>query len=130
MNTAYAPGHFQKWNLPSVRESKEAKRIRAEAAYRAACHLVNSRDGYRCRVCNCSGVMHHHHVIYRSRGGRDTVDNLCLLCASCHDEEHVKRTLAIEGNAETGLSLWRRSEAQQWFLWRQETAVRVYVGAP
>ena len=26
-----------------------------------------------------------------------------MICATCHDEEHVKRTLKIEGNADTGL---------------------------
>jgi HNH endonuclease len=37
-----------------------------------------------------------HHVVFRSHGGEDTMENLCTLCASCHDGVHIERELLIE----------------------------------
>jgi 5-methylcytosine-specific restriction endonuclease McrA len=70
--------------------------------------LVNDRDQMCCRVCqrycptNAIGVLdrgHHHHLVYRSAGGRDETWNVCLLCPKCHDAEH-KSKLQISGNAD------------------------------
>ena len=31
-----------------------------------------------------------HHIIFRSQGGGDVLDNLILLCLKCHNKEHGK----------------------------------------
>lgn len=35
-----------------------------------------------------------HHVRRRSQGGADSVDNLLIVCQSCHHEIHANPTLA------------------------------------
>ena len=52
---------------------------------------VFSRDEYTCQVCkrkrdeNGKGLkLHAHHIIYRSIGGSDRVDNLLTVCTDCH----------------------------------------------
>ena len=52
---------------------------------------VFSRDEYTCQVCkrkkdaNGEGLkLHAHHIIYRSRGGSDRVNNLLTVCTDCH----------------------------------------------
>ena len=58
--------------------------------------LISSR-GPRCEKCNFDVVeiLHAHHVIPRSRGGKDEESNLSLLCPNCHAIEHLN----LEGSA-------------------------------
>lgn len=49
---------------------------------------VFTRDGGRCKKCKESKKLHYHHIKKYSDGGENTSDNLILLCASCHAEEH------------------------------------------
>ena len=124
----------QKWELPTAVESKDDKRREAETNWRKVCRLVDVRDGYRCRVCgvatSCyiSGEGHHHHIVYRSRGGLDVSSNILRLCRACHSAEHAKK-LAIEGDADKALTFSLRDADGRWFVAKQETAPRVYVGA-
>ena len=46
------------------------------------------RDGYRCRHCGDSNGIHPHHVVYRSHGGKDALNNLLTLCWQCHRATH------------------------------------------
>jgi 5-methylcytosine-specific restriction endonuclease McrA len=104
------------------------------AAWLALCRLVDGRDERSCRCCgkrtnaDAVGLLrgHRHHVIYRSAGGPNATWNLATLCASCHNEEHVKKTLHVEGNADLALRFWKRGEDGELFLWRREIAVRVF----
>jgi hypothetical protein len=32
-----------------------------------------------------------HHIVYRSQGGTDDLDNLVTLCMKCHDDVHGGR---------------------------------------
>jgi RNA-directed DNA polymerase len=50
---------------------------------------VLERDGWRCQVCGCSVELQVHHIRWRSRLGGDQLDNLIVLCAQCHREQHV-----------------------------------------
>lgn len=90
---------------------RELARQRAEA-YRA----VDLRDRGACRVCGAvSREVHHHHVRYRSLGGRDTPENLLIVCPRCHDDIHSAR-IRVTGDAEVrdasgllaGLTIVRR----------------------
>lgn len=49
---------------------------------------VFKRDNGRCVECHSGEKLHYHHIKRYAQGGKDTVDNLILLCASCHAEEH------------------------------------------
>jgi len=52
---------------------------------------VLRRDGHRCRRCRKYGTKRNlelHHILPRSRGGRDTEDNLVTLCWRCHAWAH------------------------------------------
>lgn len=105
-----------------------------DKAWRDCCKIVDPRDGRACRCCgkrtnpDATGLLrgHRHHVIYRSAGGPDESWNVATLCASCHDEEHVKRTLHVEGNADIALTFLRRDANGEWYVWRQEISVGVF----
>jgi 5-methylcytosine-specific restriction protein A len=54
------------------------------------------RDGYQCRVCLrvVSGkAAHVDHIIPKSKGGSDLVDNLQTLCVSCHSKKEGWRAI-------------------------------------
>jgi hypothetical protein len=87
-----------------------ATRARARsAAYRRVCAIVDERDGNTCRCCGVwvGDARHHHHIIYRSRRGTDSTDNVIVLCARCHEGVH-RHQLEIEGDATSAVFTWRR----------------------
>lgn len=48
-----------------------------------------NRDNYTCQCCKTKkGTLNAHHIIYRSMGGADTLDNLITLCEKCHKKLH------------------------------------------
>ena len=48
-----------------------------------------NRDNYTCQHCKKrTGTFNAHHIIYRSNGGADTLDNLITLCEKCHRDLH------------------------------------------
>jgi 5-methylcytosine-specific restriction endonuclease McrA len=50
---------------------------------------VAERDGWRCRFCGRTNVgIEAHHIVYRSHGGPDTLDNLICLDRDCHGTVH------------------------------------------
>lgn len=55
---------------------------------------VYRRDNYTCQDCGARGgrdgntELHAHHVVPRSRGGGDHLDNLETLCLRCHNAAH------------------------------------------
>ena len=46
-----------------------------------------------CEVCNAVAV-DIHHIIYKSRGGSDLIENLVSLCRSCHNKAHNEQLTA------------------------------------
>ncbi|MBZ4031290.1 HNH endonuclease, partial [Ligilactobacillus salivarius] len=47
--------------------------------------FVLARDNYTCQVCKKKGGKFKiHHIIYRSLGGTNTVNNLTTVCSNCH----------------------------------------------
>lgn len=53
---------------------------------------VKKKYGNKCAHCNTSKYLQIHHKEYFSKGGQHTLDNLILLCADCHAEEHKGET--------------------------------------
>jgi 5-methylcytosine-specific restriction endonuclease McrA len=51
---------------------------------------VTERDGGRCRWCG-TPTSECHHIVYRSQGGQDEVDNLILLCTRDHALVHSNK---------------------------------------
>jgi len=52
---------------------------------------VLSRDGYTCQHCKGKSKnkkLRVHHIIFRSKGGTNSPDNLITLCETCHDKLH------------------------------------------
>jgi hypothetical protein len=50
---------------------------------------VLDRDNYSCQKCKKKNVkLHVHHIVFRSKNGTDTPDNLITLCDKCHDKLH------------------------------------------
>lgn len=48
-----------------------------------------NRDNYTCQCCKTKkGILNAHHIVYRSNGGADTLDNLITFCADCHKKLH------------------------------------------
>ncbi|MDA2915398.1 HNH endonuclease [Nitrospinae bacterium AH_259_B05_G02_I21] len=73
------------WKKRRVRLKKEAfARLRTK---------VFQRDRWRCRnpYCRSPRNLTVHHLVKRSQGGSDHIDNLITLCWACH--EQVERRL-------------------------------------
>jgi hypothetical protein len=79
--------HLQEWEcvaqmLQSFRQTWD---LRGSAAWRRR-YAVFERDGWRCRVPGCTSRrnLHAHHIVFRSQGGSDEIDNLVTVCATHH----------------------------------------------
>lgn len=51
---------------------------------------VLERDNYTCQQCRTFTYNAPHHVIYRSRGGSDTLENMITLCGPLENDCHRK----------------------------------------
>lgn len=59
---------------------------------------VLDRDNYECQKCKIkNGKLHVHHIVFRSKGGTNSPDNLITLCESCHEKLH-KGEFQIKGS--------------------------------
>ena len=60
------------------------------------------RDNFRCTHCNkaesASNRLHVHHIISKSKNGRDDLANLRTLCENCHMLRHSHMKLAKKRN--------------------------------
>lgn len=56
-------------------------------------YFVFARDNYTCQCCGKSKdkILQTHHIVYRSNGGTDRVDNLITVCTSCHTSDNHKK---------------------------------------
>lgn len=54
--------------------------------------FVLERDNYMCRRCGTRSTKKNpltlHHIVFRSRGGKSTPDNLITWCSECHRQYH------------------------------------------
>ena len=73
-------------NDPALRGSQYQDPTRLDENLRMACLM---RDGYRCQQCGTHTCrLEAHHILYRRRGGKDTLTNLLTLCERCHHLLH------------------------------------------
>ena len=63
------------------------------------------RDNYTCQCCGEKHIrLEVHHIIFRSQGGSDELDNLITLCEKCHKAIHDgKITLNLKGKRKRNL---------------------------
>ena len=55
-------------------------------------YYIFERDNYTCQCCGKkSKVLQTHHIIYRSNGGTNRVDNLITVCTDCHTTKAHKK---------------------------------------
>ena len=56
-------------------------------------YFVFARDNYTCQCCGKSKnkILQIHHIIYRSNGGTNRVDNLITVCTDCHTSKNHKK---------------------------------------
>lgn len=111
---------FQKRYAKSRADEKAEKRTAAKKQQRDVYRIVTERDKRKCRAClnqaNPSALDmlskgHHHHIVFRSAGGKDESSNLMLACARCHAAIHAHR-LSVRGNADE--ELWFSTETHAW----------------
>lgn len=102
-------------------DEKAEKRAKAQKDQRDVYRLVTTRDKRRCRAClnpadpsalDMLKKGHHHHIQFRSAGGRDESSNLMLACARCHAAIHAHR-LTVTGNADERLTF--KTEKNAWY---------------
>lgn len=60
-------------------------------SYRRLAQEVLKRDAWCCQFCGGRTNLHVHHVEWRSHLGRDQIENLITLCASCHSKLHAHK---------------------------------------
>jgi 5-methylcytosine-specific restriction endonuclease McrA len=58
-------------------------------------HIKNYIAAYgvptACEWCGRNNPADIHHIIFKSQGGGNEVDNLIALCRDCHDRSHFKK---------------------------------------
>ena len=59
---------------------------------------VRMRDHNRCRNCGATTKLSVHHIVKARNGGKDTLDNLVTLCASCHRRADAKPSPVFLGD--------------------------------
>ena len=85
------------------REPKRSAKRLPPVEYAALRAAVLARDHWACQapitnLYQMPGPIDPHHIIFRSQGGEDTMENLITLCRYHHDEIHARR-LWIIGDA-------------------------------
>ena len=75
---------------------------------------VLKRDGYTCQICGSKKNLEAHHIVPRSKGGTNLVENGITLCKECHRAVHEGKIRIITANI---LSLKAVSAVQQGKLW-------------
>lgn len=111
---------------PTPRWKDKVKKLSDDKKAERECYAqVDRRDSHCCRVCRArvGGVgmlqaVHHHHLVYRSRGGAHDTKNVLSLCVKCHSAVH-NGEIRLSGDADArshigvlnGVKLERGDEA-------------------
>ncbi|MBC8231815.1 HNH endonuclease [bacterium] len=71
-----------------VKGSEYQESNRLDENLRLACL---TRDDFACQKCNKKEtLLEAHHIVWKTKGGKDSIYNLITLCFSCHDKVHKK----------------------------------------
>ena len=72
---------------------------------------IYERDNYQCELCDSTKGLQKHHIVKRSQGGKDTPENLILLCWDCHHGKygvHGKEGNKLDLQLKAGLEWYYR----------------------
>ena len=106
-DTVLETGKFdtQLMEKPWLQEHKWAYQKGVNYGYANAREHALVRDNYTCQCCgkkNCR--LEVHHIIFRSNGGSDDLENLITLCEDCHKAVHLgKIELKLNGKCRGNL---------------------------
>jgi len=59
-------------------------------AYKKLQQSVVLRDNFSCQVCKRYTLAPPHHIVFKSRGGHDSMENLITLCGPMENDCHRK----------------------------------------
>ena len=100
LNSTYEPLHFTNWKRAIVLLFKEKAKKISDRVIRLVNYvripftnqnellptrnMIYKRDDYECQYCGTKHNLTIDHVIPRSKGGKDTWDNLVACCTTCN----------------------------------------------
>jgi hypothetical protein len=134
--------------LHAIRVAQEGGLVQGEALARIADHFVAvwtlhrerkrpskarrkvlARHGGRCAVPGCSApAAQEHHLVYRSRGGSDDLENRVALCSAHHLRGVHGGHLSVEGRAGDELT-WRFGD-EAWVTYGDDDVRREVAAMP
>lgn len=76
--------------MNGVRRRIPRKRLDPNS-YRRLARQVLKRDRWCCQFCGSQVNLQVHHIKWRSHLGNDREENLITVCASCHNEIHMRK---------------------------------------
>lgn len=76
----------------AARRWRKRRGVRSGWASQAIRERVLERDGYGCTACGAGDrrQLKVHHIVPRSEGGSNRMENLKTLCHRCHEKAHGK----------------------------------------
>ncbi len=100
---------------PDVKGSEYQQSNRLDENLRLACLM---RDDFTCQKCGKKGIkLSAHHIVWTSKGGKDSLYNLITLCENCHDRVHSAgesgKVKIKEGKIVTGMDGFSDKIAQR-----------------
>ena len=54
-------------------------------------HKIGEQDKPLCEWCKSAYIVDIHHLVFRSQGGKDNIENLIGTCRECHEKAHRYR---------------------------------------
>jgi len=100
LNSSYEPLHFTNWKRAIVLLFKQKAKLITKRVIRLVNYvripfrsgkdtfptrnLIYKRDDYECQYCGSKKDLTMDHVIPRSKGGKDTWENLVACCTKCN----------------------------------------------
>ena len=106
-DTVLETGKFdtQLMEKPWLQEYKWAYQRGVNYSYANAREHALVRDKYTCQCCGKKKCrVEAHHIVFRSNGGSDSLDNLITLCEDCHKAVHLgKVDLKLKGKRKSTL---------------------------
>lgn len=115
LNSSFEPLHFTSWKRAVVLLFKEKARLITKRVIRLVNYvripflrgkdcfptrnLIYKRDDYECQYCGSKKDLTIDHVVPKSKGGKDTWENLVTCCYKCNLKKGNRNLV------ETGMSL-------------------------
>jgi DNA-directed RNA polymerase subunit RPC12/RpoP len=103
LNASYEPIHFTNWKRAIILLLKEKAQVVSKSVIRLLKYvhipiakivyerppksLIYKRDNNKCQYCGATKALTIDHVIPKSKGGKDTWDNLVVACSSCNSKK-------------------------------------------